>query len=457
VNRSQQHPRDIAEKQGCRQKCTQLHTGQMSHCNEWRSFRISLLSAGRPDQPMRLLAQTVFAFVLTLLLAATSCLARGADPDTGLVVQDIQCRGNISTACSFIRGHLYLAVGGKVDEGEVEDAKLRLSALPNFKSVDIHLEKGAQKGRVIVVIDVAEASPFTLSTVLGTSLRDGAHVQTVAARFGDHNLWGTGKALDLLVVGDIALSNSAKDYATRLEYFDPQLLGSKRYFVDTGLFYSRTAVDSFFGNSFNSGGNGGVDVSFGRRFGSFSYATVGYRYLFNSEADSGYLNPTSRHKYLAFDGNLTTLTESSSRVLLLTYGRNSEDDAAFPTRGWMFHLYDDWGTADHVHFAGAEARVTWRSGSSSFWTLQTRPFNDFNAPFDDDLGTSATYSRTINPSGFFGSIQRGRWYVGPGLTVIRHNEFEFGVKAGIRLETRSLGLVNLYVIGSHINRSGGGY
>jgi len=105
------------------------------------------------------IARAVYALVLTLVIGTTSCFARGPDRDTELVVQDIQCRGNVSTACSFIRGHLYLAVGGQLDEGEVEDAKLRLSALPNFKTVDIHLEKGSQKGRVIVVIDVTEASP----------------------------------------------------------------------------------------------------------------------------------------------------------------------------------------------------------------------------------------------------------------------------------------------------------
>ncbi|HWM66272.1 MAG TPA: hypothetical protein VNO35_06770 [Steroidobacteraceae bacterium] len=402
------------------------------------------------------IARAVYALVLMLLIGATSCFARAPDHDPALVVQDIQCRGNVSTACGFIRGHLYLAVGGQLDEGEVEDAKLRLSALPNFKSVDIHLEKGSQKGRVIVVIDVTEASPFTLAFVLGTSLRGSDHLETLAARIGDHNLWGTGKTLDLLLVGDLALSDPEKEFATRLEYFDPQLFGSKRYFVATGLFYSRTTFNTFYGGT-PTGGDGGVDVSFGRRFGSFSYATVGYRYLFNSEANDGYLDPSRRHHYLAFDGNLTTLTESSSRVLLLTYGRNSEDDSAFPTRGWMFHLYDNWATADHDHFAGAEARVTWQGGSSSYWTVQTRPFNDFNAPFDDDLGTSVTYAHTISPGGLFESIQRGRWYVGPGITVIRHNEFEIGVKAGIRLETRSFGLVNLYVIGSHIARTGAGY
>jgi hypothetical protein len=48
-----------------------------------------------------------------LSIGATSCFARAPDHDPALVVQDIQCRGNVSTACGFIRGHLYLAVGGQ--------------------------------------------------------------------------------------------------------------------------------------------------------------------------------------------------------------------------------------------------------------------------------------------------------------------------------------------------------
>lgn len=420
-----------ARDAGCRQKCTGTEA-------IWKK-----------------LSRATLALLLVLVTGSASCFAGAVDSDTALVVQDIQCRGNVSTACSFIRGHLYLAPGARLDEREVEDAKLRLSALSNFKSVDIHLERGAEKGRVILVIEVAEADPLTLALVLGTSLRRNPDVQTVAARIGDHNLWSAGKTLDLLVVGDLELSHLAnKEYATRLEYFDPQLLGSRRYFLATGAFYSGATRYSGFGGGTEDKGDGGIDLSFGRRFGSFSYATIGYRYLFNSDANARYGNPALRNHYLAFDGNLTTLTDSYSRVVLLTFGRNSEDDAAFPTRGWMFHLYDNWAPVEHQHYSGAEARITFQRGENAFWTVQTRPFNDFNAPFDDDFGTSVTYARTISPSGLFEGLQRGRWYVGPGFTVINHNHVEIGIKAGIRAETRHFGLVNLYVIGSHVAGSG---
>ena len=419
---------------GCRIKCTPSNT-----------VRKTLVKAS-------------LALVLALVTGFGSCFARAVDNDTPLVVQDIQCRGNVSTACSFIRGHLYLAPGARLDEREVEDAKLRLSALSNFKSVDIHLERGSEKGRVILVIEVAEADPLTLALVLGTSLRRGPDLQTVAARVGDHNLWGAGKTLDLLVVGDLELDHlSEKEYATRLEYFDPQLFGSKRYFLATGAFYSGATLSSPFAGGVRDNGDGGIDLSFGRRFGSFSYATVGYRYLFNSYANGPDVDPALKSRFLAFDGNLTTLTNSYSRVVLLTYGRNSEDDPAFPTRGWMFHVYDNWAPVEHQHFSGAEARITVGWGDNSYWTVQTRPFNDFNAPFDDDLGTSITYARTISPGGLFEGIQRGRWYVGPGLTVINRHQLEIGIKAGIRAETRHFGLVNLYVIGSHVTHTSSDY
>jgi len=411
-----------------------------------RLERVELLGF-RPDEAAKFV-RAAFACLMVMAFGPAGRLARGAEPDTRLIVQDIQCRGNVSTSCKFIRGHLYLQAGRLLDEDEVKDAKLRLSALPNFRSVDIHLEKGSEKGHVVIVIEVAEADSFTMAFVLGTSFRRNTDVQTLAARFSDHNLFGAGKILDLLVVADAAITHSAaEEYATRLEYFDPQLLGSNRYFLATGLFYSKSAHNFPYIGALNNG-SAGADMSLGRRFGSFSYATVGYRVIFN---------PSSNNQYLAFDGNLTTLTDSAKSVLLLTYGRNSEDDSSFPTRGWMFHLYDNWAPSANGHFAGAEARATWRAGSNSFWTVQTRPFNDFRAPFDDDLGTSLTYAHTIEPSDHLGGIRRARWYIGPGVTVVDHTTLELGMKAGIRLDTRYFGVVNLYVIGSRVVHTGAGY
>ena len=62
--------------------------------------------------------------------------------------------------------------------------------------MDIYLEKGSEKGRVVVVIEVAEADSFTMALVLGTSFRRDTDIQTLAARFSDHNLFGAGKILD---------------------------------------------------------------------------------------------------------------------------------------------------------------------------------------------------------------------------------------------------------------------
>jgi hypothetical protein len=439
---------------GCPQKWTpQIDAARgavaVNRAGPFTSSADLLRAARGAGTPMRLLVKAIFACLMVMGFGPACRPARGSDQDSKLVVQDIQCRGNVSTSCKFIRGHLYLQVGRLLDEDEVRDAKLRLSALPNFRSVDIHLEKGSEKGRVVVVIEVAEANSFTMALVLGTSFRRGTDIQTFAARFSDHNLFGAGKILDLLVAGDTPVTRgAATEYATRLGYFDPQLFGSSRYFLATGVFYSKTAyiVD-------NNGGVG-VDASVGRRFGSFSYATVGYRFIFNSLYDNPYLPSSLKSQYLAFDGNLTTLTGYPRRVLLFTYGRNSEDDSSFPTRGWMFHLYDNWDPAGHGHFAGAEARATWRGGSNSFWTAQTRPFNDFRAPFDDDLGTSLTYAHSIEASDHLGGIRRGRWYIGPGITIVNHATLEVGVKAGIRLDTRYLGIVNLYVIGSRLVHTG---
>src|SRR6185503_19689520 len=94
-----------------------------------------------------------------------------------LQVQEIRCAGNQHVSCDFIRGHLHLSTGAALDEDEIRNAELRLSALRYFGTVAIHLEKGAHRGAVIVVIDVTENSPLVMETVAGGSLRlDVGHI-----------------------------------------------------------------------------------------------------------------------------------------------------------------------------------------------------------------------------------------------------------------------------------------
>jgi hypothetical protein len=58
----------------------------------------------------------------------------------------------------------------------------------------------------------------------------------------------------------------------------------------------------------------------------------------------------------------------------------------------------------------------------------------------------------------FNGIRRGRWYLELGLSNAGYTNTgsqirEVGVKAGIRMETRSLGLINLYLMGGTLTRN----
>src|SRR5262245_41193063 len=104
-----------------------------------------------------------FLLLLGSLTTATG-FAQETTTDTDnspIVVEDLECRGNASTSCTFILGQVYLAEGDIVDEDEIRNAELRLLWLRNFQSVSIHLEKGSARGKARVVVEVVEASPVT--------------------------------------------------------------------------------------------------------------------------------------------------------------------------------------------------------------------------------------------------------------------------------------------------------
>jgi len=59
----------------------------------------------------------------------------------------------------------------------------------------------------------------------------------------------------------------------------------------------------------------------------------------------------------------------------------------------------------------------------------------------------------IGASDRFGGINRGRWYVEPGFSYYGDLAYgkqvgEWGLKVGVRLDTKVFGVVDLYVIAS---------
>lgn len=402
---------------------------------------------------------------LLIALPAVYCPARAPDHGPQLVVEDILCRGNATTSCRFIRGYLHVRAGQVLDEDEIRYATLRLSWLQNFKSVDIHLEKGSQKGRVLVVIQVVEASPITAALSLGAASRFGSRSETFSADIGDRNLFGKGKSLDLIVAEETAFSgNVARERLARLQYYDPQLLGSSRLFLTAGAYGFNTDYRYENGDRFDAEAYG-LDAALGLRFGRFSYVTLGYRYLPHSDDESVVRDAS---------GVFQTASGSPHSLFLAGYGFNSQDDFYFPTRGSRLDLYMIGGTSkdfgftqsagpNQKHAVGGEYRHVWRIGDESFLTLTAldQPIRAARASFDNGTTLGFSYEHTLSAAGLFEGIRRGRWYVAPGLTIqggysaqgqqIR----EVGLRVGVVVETRSFGYLSLYVFGSGTVATGG--
>jgi outer membrane protein assembly factor BamA len=369
--------------------------------------------------------------LLLLALALLPPLARGA-PGQQLTVEELACRGNATTSCTFILGQIYLAPGDALDEEEIQNAKLRLSVLRNFSSVSIYLEKGSERGKARVIVDVVERSPIT--TFLGSGLLsiNSDLLQTVNARVTDTNLFGTGKILDLRAGGLTPIDQEQgtnRGIYTRLSYVDPHLFDSKRNFMSAGM--------GWFDSHFERAETGdridrrqlSLDFSFGRRLWDFSYFSMGYQYrpvreLFQQVREE--------------DGHFETHTRLRSGVLIYSFGWNTEDDPYFATRGSVLQSVviasggesEDWNTV---------IRKTWSWGRTAmFFQLET--------PTERTFGLA----RPIPPSDAFGGIQRGRWFVTANTLIVAHTEDGrdirgAGLTAGVLLETRSYGIVRLFV------------
>jgi hypothetical protein len=81
------------------------------------------------------------------------------------------------------------------------------------------------------------------------------------------------------------------------------------------------------------------------------------------------------------------------------------------------------------------------------------PGTQYRASLDEDQDFSLAYQHTIGASDRFGGVNRGRWYLEPGLSYYGDIAYgrqllEWGLKFGVRLDTKVFGLVDLYVIAS---------
>jgi outer membrane protein assembly factor BamA len=377
-------------------------------------------------------------------LTPLTCPAQTDDLQGVLVVEDVQCRGNTLTACEFIAGHVYLGAGDRLDEEELQNARLRLAAQRNFESIDIRLEKGSARGRVVVVIEVKEANPLEAEWLAGISRRLEFTRQVLAGRLTHHNLFGAGKFGSATAIGVIPIDGPEQhEFGASLLYADPHLFGSKRYFAVASVRYLDSSVEDRYG-SFGEAELLRLGANVGRRLWDFSYVWVGYGYRPKLDVRSGRWQS---------DGTFELDEDENPHAVDVIYGWNSEDDLFFPTRGSSFHIGFGWnfGSDDPGNEFHFQFRKTWATESGSLWTLKIggEPSSEYRTSFGENQLLSFSYARPFaHPD-----VRRGRWYVEPGYSErgfapSGDRIVEIGLKVGVRLETRAFGLVDLYLIGT---------
>jgi hypothetical protein len=370
---------------------------------------------------------TLAACVVTLACLPVRLVAQEQN-NTRLIIEDLRCQGNRTTSCRFILGYLYLSRGDAVNEDEIQSATLRLSQLRNFEHVDIHLEKGSRRGRVVLVVDVKEATPIDLQSALGVASIGGGASTVLAGRMVDVNVFGEGKILDLLGQTQRPLAGSMQEATSaRLEYIDPQFLSASKYFFGISLSYldSHQSFDN--GNRFDAH-LFDASVSFGHRFGAFSYVTAGYDYRLVSNVTCSFGQGSNRSE-----------VDKSRGGLLVSYGWIS-DDPYFPTHGSQMEISAG-KSANGCESVSLLFLKTWAVADRGYLSIGVQ-----------QTSIGITYAHDLTASIGSLPVRRARWYVTPGVwylgysTKSRH-DWEAGIRTGVRLDIPGPGIIDLFVFG----------
>jgi len=313
------------------------------------------------------------AFVILFWFTAmpSFAYAQATPSKPALIIDDIICQGNENTECDFVTKKYYQQIGQVLDADEIADARLRLGTLIQFKSVNIHLEKGSQRNHVVVVFDVNEASniQYELGANYGYSESNGFHSTCLynvsnddelnlgvcdsnssadsvglSAKITDFNFLGTGKELSLLFnnrisqsTGDRSLNtpenlppinewnSNNQSHSFTVDYYDPYFLGSPYYYlnVNTDFGYSKRDYEHKLLSGDYSLSSYSSFKSDDSKFSLYSLNTsLGRRF--------------ARHSYVAL--NVQKRLDDFKDSVNIVYGWNSEDDILFPTTGSAFTI-----------------------------------------------------------------------------------------------------------------------
>jgi hypothetical protein len=102
-------------------------------------------------------------FVILIVAIAIPTVAQDAPPDAATAaffIERIEVRNARRVSADVVIAESRLREGQQYTEQQLRDASTRLSRLPFLLSVDFALEKGSERGRHVLVLNIVETKPF---------------------------------------------------------------------------------------------------------------------------------------------------------------------------------------------------------------------------------------------------------------------------------------------------------
>ncbi len=360
--------------------------------------------------------------------------ARAESTPESLIIDDFECVGNLRTNCDIVTREIFLAKGDKVSESEIENSRIRLLLSGLFRDVNISLKKSSEYGHVVVLITLDELSPYFTELSNTFQSRYGSNYDSLLVRVGTRNLFGLGKLLSFAAGSSIGNITNSPVYL--LQYQDPHLFGSYRYFFLADAEYRK----------FESSGNfvGSIiqdyRIEVGRRIFDFGFMSIGQR-----------LSVTQYDSFDYFGYNYEQYN-NARRTTLLAAGWNSENDPYLPTEGSKarFQLEIDSVNSASTFITidlGYERLFHLAPNQILSFEIGTRTGDlkseSFNAYFDPVV----TYSYDLE-RGQTGAIRNSRLNL--SVTPEGYGGHWFGARLGlgVKIDSPSFGFLALNIFGS---------
>lgn len=263
--------------------------------------------------------------IRTLILILLAALPLAAD-DAALFIERIEVRNNKRVSADVVIAESRLREGRTYSESELRDAASRLSRLPFLLSADFALEKGSERGRLVLVITVNETKPFFYNLEARPFLdRDTRFIEpddSGSANFANEGAlgfrWFVGRrgAIHLGVASTGTRHEFVRDYTTfELGYTQYDLFGTRAF----ATFNLRKPVDGLTAGLLSPQLVVGVPLS--------ANQTV------TLQMDEVTFDDGTRNV-----GGVEFERRSSQRTLSARWSYNTTNDPILPTRGTVLQV-----------------------------------------------------------------------------------------------------------------------